>query len=177
MKRQKLPEVADKVTAVANVLGYNDALNNLDTLPLKVRADLLRTVSMARGWFAVEKGGHWYLAPAKFAGFEGMTPGHYADNRTEISGTRGEAALKRISGNTHVDETHPAWRALNALAARFDRTPSSAAYVYVLHKEPDDQPEAPLPILVETAVDAVVSLAANLPPEGLAALKRRVAAL
>ena len=174
---QKLPEVADKASAIGNVLRYNDALNNLDTMVTKVREDLLRTVSMARSWFAVEKGGAWYVAPAKFAGFEGMTPNHYAESRLEISGTRGEVALKRITGNTPLTETHPAFRALVALAARFDRKPSTLAYVYVLHEEPAAEQEASLPILVATAVEAVARLAANLPPEGVAALKRKMAML
>jgi hypothetical protein len=173
----KLPEVSDKAAAMANVFSYNDALNEADGLATKVREDLLRTISMARAWFAVQKGGKWYVAPAKYAGFAGMTPDHYAENRIGISGTRGEMALKQIAGNSHVEPTHAAFQALTALAARFDRKPNTLAYVYILHEESKVEQEASLPILVTAASEAVVNLAANLPPEGVAALKRRLAAL
>lgn len=175
---QRLPEVTDKATAVANVFSYNDALNNSAALEPKVRADLLRTVSMARSWFAVERGGDWLVAPAKYAGFSGMTPSYYADNRVVgISGTQGEVALKRIAGNKTVVQTHPAFLALKALAERFDRVPSALAYVCILHEELKGEQVMSLPVLEAKAIEALTSFAATLSSEGRAVLKQQVATL
>lgn len=178
MDAKIISEVAtDKATAIANVVSYNDALNSLDSFASKVREDMLRTLSMARAWFAVQRSGKWFLAPAKFAGFVGMTPEAYAEQRIGISGTKADQALKRFSGDNPVSQDHPAFLALLALADRFGCKPNSLAYVNVLHQEAETEQEAPLPILVASAIDAVVALAANLPVEGMKALKRRVAAL
>lgn len=175
-------EIADKAAAISNVIKYNDALSSIKSFDKKVHDDIVRTISMARAWYAIHHEGKWLLGPAKFIGFSGMTPQIYSANRTIISGTRGDWAVRQyLPDSKPVSKNHPAWLALTELAKRFEvRGPNAKAYVTVLHEEKEEIPktaEKPIQIIEAMAVDAVIALAAAMSSEARDLLKKRVLTL
>jgi hypothetical protein len=124
--------------------------------------EILMRISQARFWYAVkDTSGHWAFAPAKWAGFQKMTPNQYLDQNDGIDGRRTEKRLGEwfefLEPDTraHTDLLQE----LNKFLGKYGKQSSSACRIALLKGE--QKTIAPTDDLVELIIRILERLDGN----------------
>jgi hypothetical protein len=145
--------ITSRKQVIRNILSYNDAVPQREAMLAEVKRSFENTFRHTQAWFAILRQGQWFVAPAKYAGYQDMTPERYDAERIGLSGTLASGSIAAL-GYTEVHMGHPAYDAMYRLTSQVGIPHRQGTRVYVINGEE-------LPETDRVIVEAVLALLEN----------------